>query len=309
MKKFLRTIALCLIVPVIMILGACGKKDGGKVDPPSTPPTQNEENNEQEEILPSLSNSDAFLLSYNLLDEFCKSESGLKTSYLNEIERMANMINSVYEIEDLKSGFCSKGKLVSEIENSDSVNRLAKIILDEDSNDQKISVSVKMLFEYKDLDINFDYKFYHITIDVDKTTSDVLIKTYSDSSAKYGKDDSTGRYTYLSVAGKLGEDKVISKLSYCEFDRSSMIDEVSNETITHNYIKNFEGIVLENGQQTKEYLAYESDLYMSKLNSEQVVLARESVVVLVAQLRKIMVTGTLSVLSNASELMVPIVNA
>lgn len=310
MKKILRAIVLCLIVPAILFCSACGKKKSDDVSTtPTVPPTQNEDNTQQEEVIPSLSNSDAFLLSCDLLNDFCDSESELKASYSVEIERMISLINTIYEIEELESGLCSKGKVVSDISESADVNRLAKMIFVDNSNDEKVSVSVKMLFGYKDLTTTYDYRFYHFTIDVDKKTRYVEIKTYSDLSVKYGSDDSTGRYSYLSVKGNIGEQSSISKLSYCEFDRSSLIEEVSNETITNNYIKNFEGIVFENGEKTKEYLAAESDLYMSKLNSEQVVLAKESVTIIVSQLRKVNALNVLRTLTNASDLLVPIVNA
>lgn len=311
MKKFKKILSLIFILPVMLFMCACGANDGDIDDGTSqTPPAVVTPEQEPQEVIPSLSNSDAFLLAFNLIEDFkdgYESDDELKNTYLVTAENYVTILKTSSEIDGLTAGSCAGGNDVEVVDIETDLNHVEKILFTDKSTVEKVDVKLQIIFGYDEKNINLSYKFMFFEMNVDKRTNSFTFNAYTENSIEKSSIDSTGSFEYCKITGVLGDEGSVDSIDVYYFDRNTKIEEVSINTINNNYIKNFEGVQYKNGQENVYYLSSQSDVNMANTTSHQSLAAREVALVSVSQYRQFKYNGVIGRLQNASELLVPLI--
>ena len=312
MKKFKKILSLIFILPVMLFMCACGANDGDVDDGASQtqPPATVAPEQEQQEVIPSLSNSDAFLLAFNLIEDFkdgYEADDELKNTYLATVENYVTILKTSSEIEGLTSGSCAAGNDVEVDDIDTDLNHVEKILYTDKSTLEKVDVKLQLMFGYDAKNINLSYKFMFFEMSVDKRTNSFTFNAYTENSIEKSSIDSTGSFEFCKITGVLGDEGIVDSIDVYYFDRNTKIEEVSINTINNNYIKNFEGVQYKKGQENVYYLSSQSDVSMANTSSHQSLTAREVALVSVSQYRQFKYNGAIGRLQNVSELLVPLI--
>ena len=300
MKKLKKILSILLIIPVMFLFVACGK------DPETPPPSDNGGS----QTTPSLSVSDSFAMSKELIDDFFldyATEDALKNDYADVIKKDISILDATTELLSIYTPFNWHCGLVVAAEEGE-VNKLNKFYLDDSSTDEKVDVEVIMQFSYDGLDEKYSYKFYCFDIEVVKATNEVVIECFSEESSASGLNNSTAKYHSFKLTGKCGETNEVNLLNFYTFERNTKIDEPSSSTVDNNTIKNFEGCKVLSEQENIFYLKENSDSNMANENSVQAGVALEIVSRVYAEVSQIP-PKAFTILETASSILCPLVNA
>ena len=302
------------MIPVMFFMFACGAKNDDGSGDSTTPPATNDSANQeqQQEIIPSLSNSDAFLMVFELVNDFndnYENNDELKNTYLSVAESYVTVLKTVLEVEGLSSGTCFGGLDVNVADIDSNLNHVEKIMLSDNSTVENVDVQIQILFGYDAQNINLSYRYMYLKLGANKRTNEFEFNGYAENSIEKSAIDSNGSFEHCKITGVLGDEGNIDLIDVYLFDRNTKIEEVSINTINNNYIKNFEGCSYKKGEENVYYLSSVSDENMAKTTSHQSITARSIALVTVSQYRQIKYISALGKLQNASEKLVPLVNA
>lgn len=329
MKNLRRIICFLMMIVSLSFFTACSKdqtpppeigtgteQDGGSGDGSEESGGEEDNGDEQEVYVPYTSNeimnAGSVLLSEffneyeaDLTDEdlFDDNIDNIKMLFLNT----SKMITAVSQIDNLPYGYCVRGnaeELVDYTGKPNKVERFDATFKAEDSNGNS-SVKLKIVFSYNELDVDYTYDYYDILIKTNKSQKKVSCEILIERSSIKDSDDSTGRYFYVNLNGKIGGGFDDIKYNCYRFNRTQFINEYT--AVNYNNIDQFEQSVFDG--QTKTYVGVsESELLLRNSNSDVTKLVSSIVGAMNQGYKSIFNGGVLGTISSLSSSLIAYVN-
>ena len=255
MKGLKRILCFLLIFVAVVGVSACSSKEaspsnndsglsqgGGNGAETQIPP--------EEEVYVAYSSNEIMGLGEDYLTEFFgavednvlgggfadENIAGMKVLFLNA----SKMINNISSVDDLPYGRCVKGKeltLDDYTKKPNAVNKFLAKFTPEDS-DGNSSLSLKIIFSYKDEDTDFTYDYYDFTIKTNKKNNEIACNFSIERSKEIvGSNDSTAEYFVAELKGNIDSDFDEMNYECYQFSRTEKIND--HMTVGYNNIENY----------------------------------------------------------------------
>lgn len=169
-------------------------------------------------------------------ESFDKYIYSMKELFLNA----SDMLQEVKTFENIPCETQIKGEVLTvEDENlPEQVNKFYMIYLPEDENTYS-KLEIRILFSYKDLDVNYAYDYYNIVVETNQKENRFSYSCAIEKSVASGLNNSTAKYSVCNIESELENLTNIKTYKVYSLERNKKLTNYSESMINNTNILNF----------------------------------------------------------------------